>query len=297
MIIAFFARDIKPKWESHLCLILNYCQQQGYEMRYYSELYDYLNKNTVLELNGGEIFTSYEQIKDVDILISLGGDGTLLRSLPIVRDSNVPVVGINFGKLGFLTAIKLKEDDNLECFKTFTRGAFKPFQLPVLKLSSDSVPSDIYPYALNEISIQRTTPSLITIDVRINGVAIPTYWADGLMIATATGSTAYSLSVGGPIVMPGADVFIITPIAPHNLNVRPLIVPDNSELELSVNTNNEEVLIALDNRLFKAQDGVNIKISKADFHLRNVSLSETSSSFFNALREKLSWGEDKRNYI
>ena len=222
----------------------------------------------------------------------MGGDGTFLNSLTLIRNKNIPVAGINFGRLGFLTTVKVSSQDD-KLIDSLLRGEYDIEKRTLLKLQSDNIPSDFYPYALNEISLQRNTPYMIGIELKIDGEIIPTYWADGLLISTQTGSTAYSLSVGGPIVTPGSNVFIVVPIAPHNLNVRPLIVSDSSILEIKIITKSDKAVLTVDNRSFTVSSENTVRLSKADFYINNVSFSK--SGFFDALREKLLWGEDKRN--
>lgn len=296
MEIAFFAKEINSKWDRSLERLLAYCTCAGAGISYYRELWEHLKMKDDFALPEGKIFDSYEQLSGVDMVISLGGDGTLLGSATFIRDSGIPVAGINFGRLGFLTAARFDEGEN-SWIKDLFSDNIALAQLPLLHLEGENIPDDIYPYALNEISVQRTVPSMISIDLSINGEELPTYWADGILIATSTGSTAYSLSVGGPLVMPGADVFIIAPIAPHNLNVRPLIVPGNSVIELKVCSREKDPVVTLDNRLFKYENNTLLRISKAGHHINNVVLPGKNFSFFKALKDKLMWGEDKRNYL
>lgn len=230
--------------------------------------------------------------EDVDIFLSLGGDGTFLNSLTMVRDSGIPVAGINFGRLGFLTSAG-SDDSGCAVLDRMMQGAYSVEKRSLIEVSYSGAPEDFYPFALNEVSIQKKDPYMIGIEVLIDGMSIPTYWADGLLIATATGSTAYSLSFGGPVVVPDSSVFIVTPMAPHNLNVRPLIVPDTSEIEIVLKTEGHPALLSADNRSVDVDGGRVIKIRKAGFSLSCVSFGR--NSFFEALHEKLLWGEDRRN--
>lgn len=296
MKIAFFAKEINNKWDSKLSELLEYCVKRNVKLMFFNELYEHLKEKSNFSLPSAEIFSTHEELKGADLLISLGGDGTLLGSATYIRDSKIPVAGINFGRLGFLTAARFNGDDKAWIDALLDKNIALA-QLPLLEISSNSLPADFYPFALNEFSIQRTAPSMISIDLKINGEDIPTYWADGLMVATSTGSTAYSLSVGGPLVMPGSNVFIIAPIAPHNLNVRPLIVPDDSVLEFRVEARDDSPIITLDNRYVKADNNTVIRLSKANYHIDNVVLSNNNSSFFKALQDKLMWGVDKRNHL
>lgn len=228
----------------------------------------------------------------VDIFLSLGGDGTFLNSLTMVRDSGIPVAGINFGRLGFLTSAG-SGDSGCAVLDRMLEGNYSVRKRSLLEVSYEGFPEEFYPYALNEVALQRGDPYMIGIEVRINGMSIPTYWADGLLIATATGSTAYSLSFGGPVAVPDSSVFIVTPMAPHNLNVRPLIVPDTSEIEVVLRTGGHRAMISADNRSEEVEGDRTIRIRKAAFTLSCVSFGK--DGFFQALHEKLLWGEDRRN--
>lgn len=242
----------------------------------------------------GRDFTSWSDLpEDVDLFLSLGGDGTFLQALTYVRERQIPVAGINFGRLGFLTTAKV-EEGRLGWVKDLLEGRYTTETRDILKISSDVLPVDFYPYAGNEITIQRQGAGMLTVDLKINGRHIPPYWADGIVIATATGSTAYSMSVGGPIVVPSSKVLIIAPIAPHNLNVRPLVAPVDSQFELRFRSREGRASLTLDNRSVEVKEGDVFRITKGEYGFRYVSLSE--NGFFNALRTKLLWGEDKRNF-
>lgn len=242
----------------------------------------------------GRDFTCREDLpSDVDLFLSLGGDGTFLQALTYVGDRQIPVAGINFGRLGFLTTAKV-EEGRLEWVKDLLEGRFTIEKRDILKISSDVLPDGFYPYAGNEITLQRQGAGMLTVDLKIDGKPIPPYWADGIVIATATGSTAYSMSVGGPIVVPSSKVLIIAPIAPHNLNVRPLVAPVDSQFELEFRSREGKATLTLDNRSLEVAEGDRFRITKGEYGFRYVSLSD--NGFFGALRSKLLWGEDKRNF-
>lgn len=292
MKIALFAVDIDAKWASRIQLLIDALCERGVQLCYSKVFHESL-KSLGLHFPDGVVFSSFEDLpKATSLFLALGGDGTFLNSASIVRDSEIPVAGINFGRLGFLTTAKVQEDEN-NWIDFLIEGKFNIQKRSLLKIDGCGLPSMTFPYALNEISIQRKTPFMIGIDLKINGYAVPTYWADGLLVATPTGSTAYSLSVGGPIVAPGSNVFIIAPIAPHNLNIRPLIVPDESELEIAIRTRIDGALMTVDNKQFCISSSDVIHLSKAKFEMNNVTFSK--AGFFAALQEKLLWGEDKRN--
>lgn len=298
MHIALFGSDIAIGHKEKIGSLIQGLVSGGVALSYYSGLYPLLesiSEEMGFDLPEGPLFSSSDDLPEqLDLFLSLGGDGTFLHSLTIVRDRNVKVAGVNFGRLGFLTAAKAGEE-NGNWIPAILEGKFDVIKRATLRIFSDSLPEDFFPFALNEISIQRRTPYMIGIDLKINGMSLPTYWADGLLIATPTGSTAYSLSVGGPIVTPEAGVFAISPIAPHNLNVRPLIVPDNVEIEMEIHSRAEEVMLTVDNREVIIPSSAKIKLEKGSFSMSTVSLGK--EGFFDALQEKLLWGADKRNNL
>jgi len=240
----------------------------------------------------GEDFTSWKDLpEDTDLFLSLGGDGTFLQSLTFVRDRGIPVAGINFGRLGFLTTARADEGDGW--IDELLNRRFSVAERTLLQVTSTVLPDRLYPFALNEVSVQRRGASMLQIQVNIAGRALPAYWADGLVISTPTGSTAYNLSVGGPVVMPGSDVMVIAPIAPHNLNVRPLVVPMEATVSLTFHSREAEAQLTIDNRSCMVPSGSTVSLACAPFGLRYVSL--TDDNFISALRTKLLWGADKRN--
>lgn len=292
MKIAIFGMEIDPKWVPRVKILLDALTRKGGELCYYSKLYHSLIGLGLVSAEASSFSSSEDLPKETSLVLALGGDGTFLNSLSIVRDSNIPVAGINFGRLGFLTTAKVSEEEN-GWIDLLIEGKFNIQKRSLLKIDGCNMPDGSFPYALNEISIQRKNAYMIGIDLKINGCAVPTYWADGLLVATPTGSTAYSLSVGGPIVAPGSNVFIIAPIAPHNLNIRPLIVSDSSELEIVIRSKIGQALLTIDNRSFCISSADVLKLGKAGFQMNNVTFSK--EGFFAALQEKLLWGEDKRN--
>jgi len=224
-----------------------------------------------------------------DLVLSLGGDGTFLSCLPIVRNSGVPVAGVNFGRLGFLTSVSLSDD--FSWIDAIVDGSFNVEERLLLKVQMEGF--DGYPYAMNEFSVQRRGAGVLGVDVILNGRPFPTYWADGIVVATPTGSTAYSMSVGGPILTPDAQVFVIAPIASHNLNVRPLVVPADSDVEIRFSSRDGSATVSLDNRIYEVRERENIRICRGEFGFRRVSLG--GDNFISALKTKLFWGEDIRN--
>lgn len=224
-----------------------------------------------------------------DILMSIGGDGTILRATTFVRDSGIPILGVNAGRLGFLAKV---QKENIESFLQIILE--KKYTLSERTLLSIECPDIDTNFAMNEIAISRkATTSLITIETSLNGEYLNSYWADGLIIATPTGSTGYSLSCGGPILTPEVKGLVITPIAPHNLNARPLVIPDDTEIKLKVSGREEEYLVALDSRITSISNNSELVIKKTPFTIKMVEIPE--ETFLKTLRTKLLWGEDKRN--
>jgi NAD+ kinase len=242
---------------------------------------------------GIETFSSYKDLtSDIDFLISLGGDGTLLDTVTLVRSKNIPVVGINFGRLGFLASIGREEMH--DAIKALARRSFILDKRSLIHLDSNISLFDSVPYALNEFAIhKRDVSPMVKIHTYLNGELLNTYWADGLIVATPTGSTGYSLSCGGPVIFPDAGSFVITPIAPHNLNVRPIVVPDTTIISFEIESRSDDIIVALDSRREIVSKNIELAIRRETFMLNLVRLNE--NNFLQTLRNKLLWGLDKRN--
>lgn len=237
-------------------------------------------------------FTSSSDFpEDAGMLLALGGDGTFLSTIELLGGRDVPVVGINFGRLGFLTAAAMDSDEPSWVADLLT-GNYSVQERAVLKVASEALPESFYPYALNEFSIRRKEGGMLSIDAAVDGCALPTYWADGLLVATPTGSTAYSLSMGGPVVAPGCGVTLLTPIASHNLNVRPIVVPLDAGIDLSFSTSSGCGVFAADNRQIELPSGTSLRITRGERPLKCISFND---NFITALQTKLFWGEDRRN--
>ncbi len=234
-----------------------------------------------------ELDTSYE------LFFSIGGDGTILRSITYVRDLGIPIVGINTGRLGFLATIR-KEELEASIEKIFDKD-YTVSSRSVLEVNADNgYDFDGFQYALNEVTVSRkNTTSMITVHTKLNDEFLTSYWADGLIVSSPTGSTGYSLSCGGPIMMPQTSSFLLTPIAPHNLTMRPFVIPDNFKLSLTISGREEEHLVSLDSRTHTIPNDTEIAITRAGFEINMVVLRE--ESFIKTLRKKMFWGEDKRN--
>ncbi|SDS62592.1 NAD kinase [Winogradskyella sediminis] len=229
-----------------------------------------------------------------DLLISVGGDGTILRAIAYVGDLGIPVVGINTGRLGFLATIQIADIET--ALTEIFNGDYKISERSLLSVSTNPEHQDILNthFALNEIAISRkNTTSMITIETHLNGEFLTSYWADGLILSTPTGSTGYSLSCGGPVIAPNAKNFALTPIAPHNLSARPLILPDSTTVTLRVNGREDQFLMSLDSRIVTLSNTTTVTVKKADFVIKMVELLD--ETFLRTLRKKLLWGEDRRN--
>jgi NAD+ kinase len=240
-----------------------------------------------------QTFGSHTELSDdIDFIISLGGDGTLLDTVTLVRDKKIPIVGINFGRLGFLASIG--RDEMPEAIKALARRSYIIDKRALIHLDSNIPLFNDVPYGLNEFAIhKRDIAPMIKIHTYLNGELLNTYWADGLILATPTGSTGYSLSCGGPVAFPDACSFILTPIAPHNLNVRSIVIPDNTIVSFEIESRSDEIICSLDSRRELVDKNVLLAVRKENFMLNLVRLNE--NNFLQTLRNKLSWGLDKRN--
>lgn len=230
--------------------------------------------------------------EEVEFIISLGGDGTLLDTITLVRDKNIAIMGINFGRMGFLASIG--RDELRVAVKAMVQRTYVVDKRSLIHLESSLPLFGHVPYALNDFSIhKRDVASMIKIHTYLNGEFLNTYWADGLIVATPTGSTGYSLSCNGPVVFPDSDSFVITPVAPHNLNVRPIVVPDSTIISFEIESRADQIICALDSRRQLVSKDVQLAIRREKFDVNLVRLSE--NNFLQTLRNKLTWGLDKRN--
>lgn len=222
--------------------------------------------------------------QDADVVLGVGGDGTFLGAARLAAKHDIPVMGVNFGRLGFLSENTV--DMTIDAFRNSS------FKLKERAMLSADVAGEEF-VAVNEIVAHRTGPAMLGVRITIGERTLPTYWGDGLIIATASGSTAYNLSVGGPIVLPSSKVFLIAPIAPHNLNVRPLVIPDNSRITMEFVSRDAKISFSADNQSMLLDRDAKVNVSMAQFSLKRLCLED--SSFIKALSDKLYWGEDKRN--
>lgn len=237
-------------------------------------------------------FSTHAEIANSTHLISIGGDGTLLDATTLVRNTGIPILGLNTGRLGFLT--EFSKTEIAEAAQALIDKNYSIDSRSLLKVETPENNYDGYPFALNELTVhKKDTTSMVTVNVFMNDLLLNSYWADGLIISTPTGSTAYSLSCGGPILTPESENFVITPIAPHNLNVRPLVVPDSGVLRLNVESRSNDFLASLDSRSEGLSTSQDIVVSKADFNINLI--RRPGQDFLSTLRNKLMWGLDKRN--
>lgn len=253
---------------------------------------EFLHSNCITEINL-DTYSSPEDIHDVDFFMSIGGDGTLLETITYIGNKQTPIIAINAGRLGFLADITI--DKSIEAIDAILHNNYSIDTRNLIALETEDDLFGTQNYALNEFAIQkRDNSSMIVVHTYLDGEFLNSYWADGLLISTPTGSTGYNLSCGGPLVMPQTNNFIISPVNPHNLNVRPMIVPDNCELTFKIEGRSRKFLISLDSRSKSIYAKTELKIKKAPFNVKLVSL--VGDHFFKTLRNKLNWGMDKRNY-
>ncbi|MEN9981770.1 MAG: hypothetical protein RL542_1557 [Bacteroidota bacterium] len=240
-------------------------------------------------------FSSHTELdSSFDMLISIGGDGTILRAATLVRNSGVPILGINAGRLGFLATVQKENIDSFLQFVIDKKYSISKRTLLGLDCSPENEAIKEINFAMNEITVSRKdTTSMITIETYLNNEFLNSYWADGLIISTPTGSTGYSMSCGGPILTPEVKSLVITPIAPHNLNARPLVIPDNTEIKLRVTGREDQYLVSLDSRVTTVKNESILIIKKNPFEINMIEIPE--ETFLKTLRNKLLWGEDKRN--
>lgn len=291
MRIAIYSRGVESDQLEGLKLLLPELLRYKIEPVFYQDFFNQFYSS----INITEKYSTFncpDDLEDIDFIISLGGDGTLLDSVTFVGDKGIPVLGINYGRLGFLASIGKHELHT--AVKALVQRTFMLEKRTVLHLDANMPLFNGVSYALNEFTIhKKDTSPMIKIHTYLNGEFLNTYWADGLIVATPTGSTGYSLSCNGPVVFPESASFVITPVAPHNLNIRPVIVPDNSIISFEVEGRTDGFLCTLDSRREIVTKEVLLAIRKETFVINLVRLNE--NNFLQTIRNKLSWGLDKRN--
>ena len=289
MKFAIFGNTYQAKKSSHASALLQLLEKKGAEVCICREFYQFLTSDLHMNIHTDHLFDGDDF--SADMVISIGGDGTFLKAASRVGRKEIPILGINTGRLGFLADISPQEIE--ETFDEIYSGRYSVEERSVLQLLCRGKQLQASPYALNEIAVlKRDSSSMISIHTAINGAYLNTYQADGLVIATPTGSTAYSLSVGGPIIVPHSNTIAITPVAPHSLNVRPIVIRDDWEITLDVESRSHSFLVAIDGRSESCQENTQLTIRKADYNIKVV--KRFNHIFFETLRSKMMWGADGR---
>lgn len=294
MKVAIYGKYYLNSTEPIINDIFVFLSNNNAEMIIEAEFLKILHEKKIVQ-NEYKTFSSHTELDNsFDMLISIGGDGTILRAAALVGNSGVPILGINAGRLGFLTTV---QKENIAEFMQFIIDKkYTISKRTLLSLSTTPTNESIEEinFAMNEISVSRKdTTSMITIETYLNNEFLNSYWADGLIISTPTGSTGYSMSCGGPILTPNVKSFVITPIAPHNLNARPLVIPDETEIRLKVSGREENYLVSLDSRTTSVKNETILVIKKTPFQINMIEIPQ--ETFLKTLRTKLFWGEDRRN--
>jgi len=282
-----FNRQLVPVMES-----LFLCLQKNKAELFISTKFEKYLKASAFKSFKWNTYEPGERLKKLDALLSIGGDGTLLESVTHVGRDETPILGINTGRLGFLATIS--KDDIEDSLTKLFRGAYTLDKRAVLRLESSDKLFGNQNFALNDFTlVKKDSSSMITVHTYIDGELLNSYWADGIIVSTPTGSTGYALSCGGPLVFPRSGNFVITPVSPHNLTVRPIVVSDNSEISFKVEGRSKKFLVTLDSRVAVVDDSVKLKVVKEDFKVNLILLE--GQHYFKTLRQKLNWGLDIRN--
>jgi len=292
MKIALFGKDYSDTQQAYLQLLIDELSGRNVSLSIYKPFFEKI-KGKINFVSRPAFFKSHtDLIEKADMLFSIGGDGTLLDTVPFVRGSGIPILGINLGRLGFLSSIS--KDEISEAINNLFLGEYSLNKRALLTLKEPPGIFGDLNFALNELTIYRTnTTSLIVVYVYVDGKFLNSYWGDGLVVATPTGSTAYSLAVGGPIITPGSQNFVVAPIASHNLTVRPIVIQDSSEIKIKISGREEKYLMSLDSRQTTMSKDDELIISRCEFEVNLVQMN--NKDFFSTIREKLMWGRDYRN--
>jgi len=294
MKVAIYGQYYQNSTEPIIKDIFVFFNRNFVEMVIESEFLAMLYDKKIIEKQYQTFTSNTELDSSFDMLISIGGDGTMLRAATLVRESGIPLLGVNAGRLGFLASVQKENIANFLQLVIEKKYTISPRSLLSLQCIPENEDIQELNFALNEISVSRKdTTSMITIETDLNDEYLNSYWADGLIIATPTGSTGYSLSCGGPILTPDVSSFVITPIAPHNLNARPLVIPDSTEIRLRVSGREDFYLVSLDSRIASVRNESILIIKKTPYKINMVEIM--GETFLKTLRNKLLWGEDKRN--
>lgn len=292
MKIAFFGREFDPVFFERFKLFVSILEKKATSFLIYEQFYKHVKHHVQFAKPVKVLSKGSCPDKDTFCMISVGGDGTLLDTITLLQDSGIPVLGINTGRLGFLSAVA--PDDISDAANALISGDYAIDRRSMLQLTS---PPDLFGdinYALNEVTvIKRDNATMISISAYVDDLFLNTYWADGLIVATPTGSTGYSLSCGGPIISPESKNLVITPVATHNLTVRPIVIPDNSTVKLNITGRNRDCLVVLDSRSKPISTSTELVIKRAPFSINLICIGR--KDFYKTIRNKLAWGLDKRN--
>ena len=293
MKIAVYGPLYNERSKSTIKILIEYLKNRNAVVFFEKDFYESVLKISNIDIESFSCDTFKSLDNSFDLLISIGGDGTILRAITYVKDLNIPIVGINTGRLGFLATIPMNKVEKAldEIFEGNYRISKR--SLLAITVGEGEAVFDLN-FALNEITVSRkNTTSMISVETWLDEEYLTSYWADGLIVSTPTGSTGYSLSCGGPVIMPESDSFVLTPIAPHNLNARPLVISSNKIIKLKVSGREDEHLVSLDSRIKTLPNNTTITIQKAPFNMHMIELKD--ERFIETLRKKLLWGADQRN--
>jgi NAD+ kinase len=290
--IALFGKEFNPDQLSYFNILKETLENSGCKLLIWKPFYDFL-KDRIVFKSGVAFFNDHTDLKgQADMLFSVGGDGTMLHSVQLVRDSGIPIAGINLGRMGFLSSIPRSEI--ISAVEDILGNRYRIVKRTLICLRSPHTLFSDFNFAFNELSInKKENSSLVVVHVWVNDQLLHSYWADGLIVATPTGSTAYSLSCGGPILTPDSSNFVITPIAPHNLSVRPVVIPDSSMIRIRVDSRDHQALVGLDSQSAIITPDIELVVGKAEFEINLV--QRLNENFFSTIRAKLNWGSDIRN--
>jgi NAD+ kinase len=292
MKIALYGRPFSSDCNKNITAFFHTLEENKTELYIFAPFLEFLNRDAGITPSVTGTFESHDDIPhDVQLMFSMGGDGTFLKTVAIIQDSGIPIAGINTGRLGFLANIP--QENITSSIPAILQGHYSIEHRTLIRLELSEGTLDGFSCALNEVSIQKKYSSMITIHTYLDDVLLNSYWADGLIISTPTGSTAYSMSVGGPIVTPDSNNFIISPLAPHNLTIRPIVVPDNNIIKLKVDSRDSCFNLSIDSRSEIFKTNLEILIRRAEFTIKTIRTE--GHTFYDNLRNKLMWGLDRRN--
>jgi NAD+ kinase len=291
MKVAIFGKKFDPTFESFLFEFINILTSNKIEVYIYKQFQEFISVNTNLKIKNLLNFENYTEIDtSFSFCFTFGGDGTFLEAIRYIRDKDIPLIGINTGRLGFLANIP--KDAITKSLNLIFSGNYTIEKRRLITFQTNDNPFNDFPHGLNEVTVQKNGNSLITIHTELNGNFLHSYYADGLIISTPTGSTAYSMSVGGPIISPDCNAVIISPIAPHNLSVRPIVIPGEYMLKIKIESRNSRFLGTIDSQTAEFKTGTEVTLIPSPFSIDTIQLTE--HNFFNTLRNKLNWGADIR---